>query len=231
MSFDLGDYVDVAERIRIFREKHPGGSLQSQVDLYQDQDDRPFAVMVRAWAYRAPDDPKPGMGHSWMAIPGTTPYTRGSEVENAETSAWGRAIVAALAADTKKVASADEVRSKQDSGARHDSHAAGAGGRTDGDQTAARTTPDGGLGAQAGPGTESGPANTWAWPFGKHKGKTLADTPDEYLDWFLEKSDKEDIKDRIRAHREGALDEAFAAAGATLDDDIPFATTIDGLGN
>jgi hypothetical protein len=33
----------------------------------------------------------------------------------AETSAWGRAIVAALAADTQKVASADEVRNRQGS--------------------------------------------------------------------------------------------------------------------
>lgn len=32
---------------------------------------------------------------------------------NAETSAWGRAIVACLAADTQKIASADEVRNRQ----------------------------------------------------------------------------------------------------------------------
>jgi len=32
----------------------------------------------------------------------------------AETSAWGRAIVAALAADSQKIASADEVRNRQD---------------------------------------------------------------------------------------------------------------------
>jgi len=32
---------------------------------------------------------------------------------NAETSAWGRAIVACLAADTQKIASANEVRNRQ----------------------------------------------------------------------------------------------------------------------
>ena len=32
----------------------------------------------------------------------------------AETSAWGRAIVAALAGETKRIASADEVRNRQD---------------------------------------------------------------------------------------------------------------------
>lgn len=65
----------------------------------------------------------------------------------------------------------------------------------------------------------------WTWPFGKHKGLTLADTPPEYLDWFMERGDKEDIKERILAHR-GAPVGAF-----TGDDDIPFVPTVDGLGN
>src|SRR5206468_3714580 len=42
------------------------------------------------------------------------------------------------------------------------------------------------------------PADGWTWPFGKHKGKTLADTDPGYLDWFLNNSDKEDIKERVR---------------------------------
>jgi len=45
--------------------------------------------------------------------PGRTPYTRDSELQNAETSAWGRAIVAVLAADTKRgIASQEEVRNR-----------------------------------------------------------------------------------------------------------------------
>ena len=35
---------------------------------------------------------------------------------NAETSAWGRAIIAVLAADTQKIASAEEVRNRQSEG-------------------------------------------------------------------------------------------------------------------
>ena len=50
---------------------------------------------------------------AWEPLPGLTPFTKGSELMVAETSAWGRAIVAALAADTQKVASADEVRNRQ----------------------------------------------------------------------------------------------------------------------
>lgn len=110
----MADYVDVAARIAEFREKHPGGSLQAEVERWPTED-LPF-VAVRAAAYRSPDDPAPGIGWAWEPYPGTTPYTKNSELQNAETSAWGRAIVAALAADTRKgIASADEVRNRSES--------------------------------------------------------------------------------------------------------------------
>jgi hypothetical protein len=111
------DYVDVAARLAEFRGKHPEGSLQpadisSPYQIVTVKDD--CYVVVVAAAYRSPDDPRPGIGMAYEPYPGKTPYTRGSELQNAETSAWGRAIVASLAADTKKgVASADEVRNRQ----------------------------------------------------------------------------------------------------------------------
>ncbi len=108
------DYIDVATRIVEFREKYPEGSL-SQVNLQFISD---FAgkdwVVYTAAAYRTPDDQQPGMGTAWEPVPGPTRFTRDSEVQNAETAAWGRAMVAALAVDTKKgVASAEEVRNRQ----------------------------------------------------------------------------------------------------------------------
>lgn len=108
------DYIDVASRIVEFREKFPNGSL-SQVNLQFVSD---FAnkdwVVYTAAAYRSPDDQQPGIGTAWEPVPGPTPFTRDSEVQNAETAAWGRAMVAALAVDTKKgVASAEEVRNRQ----------------------------------------------------------------------------------------------------------------------
>jgi hypothetical protein len=120
MSFDksgLESYNDVAARIVEFRSKHPEGSLQpSNLDepfRVVDIGERTFVVVVAA-AYRTPDDPRPGIGMAYEPFPGTTPYTRGSELQNAETSAWGRAIVAALAADTRAgVASRDEIRNRQ----------------------------------------------------------------------------------------------------------------------
>ena len=108
------DYIDVATRIVEFREKHPEGSLQ-QVTLDFREVNGAWWVVYTAAAYRTPEDQRPGMGTAWEPVPGKTPYTRDSELQNAETAAWGRAIVAALAADTRKgVASAEEVRNRQD---------------------------------------------------------------------------------------------------------------------
>lgn len=114
MSFKMADdYIDVAARIAEFRDKHPKGSLQ-QVALDFREVNGGWWVVYTAAAYRYPEDERPGHGTAWEPVPGRTPYTKDSEVQNAETAAWGRAIVAALAADTKKgVASADEVRSAQ----------------------------------------------------------------------------------------------------------------------
>lgn len=120
------DYVDVAERITEFRAKHPEGTLLPadlakpfslmQVEGWTKNGDRveqTFVVVVAA-AYRTPDDPRPGIGMAWEIFPGRTPYTLGSELMNAETSAWGRAIIAVGAADAKRgIASAEEVRNRQ----------------------------------------------------------------------------------------------------------------------
>lgn len=71
-------------------------------------------IVYTAVAYRSPDDRKPGIGVAWEPYPGRTPYTKASEVMNAETSAQGRAIVAALASDSKAgVASREEVRNRR----------------------------------------------------------------------------------------------------------------------
>lgn len=107
------DYVTVAERIVEFRTKYPEGSLQpwnpAQPYTIELINGNPNFVVVAA-AYRTPDDTRPGIGMAYEPIPGSTPYTRGSELQNAETAAWGRAIVAAMAADTNKgIATKEEV--------------------------------------------------------------------------------------------------------------------------
>jgi hypothetical protein len=121
------DYIDVAARITEFRTKHPNGTLaplnpDKPYDIIRMLEgvtrdgksiEQTFIVVVVA-ARRTPDDPAPGVGMAWEVFPGRTPYTLGSELMNAETSAWGRAIIAVGAADSKKgIASAEEVRNRQ----------------------------------------------------------------------------------------------------------------------
>jgi hypothetical protein len=114
----MDNYVDVAERIRLLKEKYPEASLQpadpSRPYWIEDVPNVGPRLVYVAACYRTPDDARPGIGMAWEPIPGLTPFTKGSELMVAETSAWGRAIVAALAADSQKVASADEVRNRQE---------------------------------------------------------------------------------------------------------------------
>lgn len=102
-------YIPVNQRIETFKEKYPEGSLQSEIVEFGED-----IVILKAYAYRTPDDQRPGIGHSQMPIPGKTNFTRDSEVENAETSAWGRAL-AAIGIEVKAaIATQEEVRNKQE---------------------------------------------------------------------------------------------------------------------
>lgn len=116
MSNYLEGYVDVAKRIRQLREKHPEAVLRpynpAEPFKIMTIGNREFIVYTAA-CYRTPDDPMPAIAVAAEPAVGKTSFTRDSEVMNAETSAWGRCIVAALAADTQKIASLQEVRNRQ----------------------------------------------------------------------------------------------------------------------
>lgn len=106
------DYVDVAQRLREMRAIYPDLTLQ-QLDMKFITFGGSDWVVYTAAAYRTFDDPRPGVGTAWEPIPGKTPYTKDSEVMVAETSAWGRALVA-IGAETKNgIASANEVLARQ----------------------------------------------------------------------------------------------------------------------
>jgi hypothetical protein len=113
MSFSLDDYIDVAERVVHFRELYPDGTLQQVNWEIREIGNQKFVVYTAA-AYRNPDDPRPGMGTAWEPFPGTTPYTRNSELMNAETAAWGRAIVALGLTSNRKLASRQEVKARRE---------------------------------------------------------------------------------------------------------------------
>lgn len=118
MTNFMDTYVDVAERIRLLKERYPEASLQpadpARPYWIEDVPNVGPRLVYVAACYRTPDDARPGIGMAWEPLPGLTPFTKGSELMVAETSAWGRAIVAALAADSQKVASADEVRNRSE---------------------------------------------------------------------------------------------------------------------
>lgn len=106
------DYVEVKERIQAFYAAYPTGALQTLHFGPIDMGDNIPRIAVQAAAFRSPDDSHPGLGTSWMVVPGRTPYTNGSELENCETSAWGRAIAAIGILVDRSISSAGEIRSK-----------------------------------------------------------------------------------------------------------------------
>lgn len=113
MSDFAKDYVDVATRIGEFYQRFPEGSLQMDPPEWVEVEGQKF-IMGRAYAYRHPDDVRPGIGTAWEAVPGRTPYTKGSEVMVLETSAWGRAIAALGVATKAGVATAQDVQAAKE---------------------------------------------------------------------------------------------------------------------
>ncbi len=109
MDKRLENYVDVPQRIKLFYEKYPEGSLEMDPDLKFQQVDDQLIVIGRAYAYRHPGDEKPGVGTAQEYLPGKTNFTRGSEIQNLETSCWGRAIGALGIGIDKAIATREEV--------------------------------------------------------------------------------------------------------------------------
>lgn len=107
-GYTMDGYVTVPDRIALFYKRYPDGSLQMDEPRFMEIEGKNW-VFGRAYAYRTPDDPRPGIGTAWEIVPGTTPFTRGSEIQNLETSAWGRAIGALGIGIDKSIATIDEI--------------------------------------------------------------------------------------------------------------------------
>jgi hypothetical protein len=150
MSGFAEDYIPVNERIQLFIAKHPEGSLRP---LWPDEPYRVLGEGETKWliyaaaAYRHPNDPAPGVGMAWEPVPGRTPFTKGSELMNAESSAWGRALAAIGIATNKSVASAEEVRLARERSGAAQSDGSPSGGRRvspkpSGPQNASESVPE-----------------------------------------------------------------------------------------
>ena len=115
-GYDLSEYVDAKQRIDLFIAKYPEGSL---VFEYMGNLD-PAGVFIwgRAYAYRTPNDPQPGVGTAQELAQGKTTFTRGSELMNLETSCWARSIAALGIGLTQGIATRQEIagaRNRQES--------------------------------------------------------------------------------------------------------------------
>ncbi len=107
MAFDIQNYVTAAERVAMFYEKYPEGSIQFEYMGVMDGD--PTKMWGIARAYRTPEDPLPGIGTASEFIIGKTPYTFGSELQNLETSCWSRAVASLNIGTSKGISSKEEV--------------------------------------------------------------------------------------------------------------------------
>lgn len=111
MTFNLNDYIDVKERIKLFIAKYPEGSLRFEFKGALPHN--PEYIWGVAYAYRTPDDPAPAIGTAQELAQGRTSFTRGSEIQNLETSAWGRSISALGLGIDNGIASRQEVLAAQ----------------------------------------------------------------------------------------------------------------------
>ena len=90
MSFNTDEYVDVAERIRMFAAKFPEGSLQGDGFFVRDPDEKIIGYHYTARAYRTPADERPGIGTAHEPIPGkTTPIALERAIDRLRAPACG----------------------------------------------------------------------------------------------------------------------------------------------
>jgi len=107
---DLSNYVDVATRIKLLIDKYPDASIICTVPKVVEVAGH---IFIEVTAHVKCDETRQAVASAWEPFPGKTPYTRDSEMMNAETSAIGRAIGALGIGLTGSMATSNEVANRQ----------------------------------------------------------------------------------------------------------------------
>lgn len=115
MSFSLGDYVTVNERLRLALEKFPELRVVEDPPKFVEAPDGKTFVEVRMTVFRTPDDTLPMVGHIHEEYPGTTSFTKTAEVPNAYTSCLGRILGYMGFGISKSLASRDDIERREPS--------------------------------------------------------------------------------------------------------------------
>lgn len=106
---NLQGYETVAERVKRFYKDHPKGAIQTRSVEFVELQGKSY-VLIKAEAFRDPEDMLPGTGTAMDPAPGLNRFTAMSFVEACETSAWGRAL-ASLGYHGSQIATQDEIQS------------------------------------------------------------------------------------------------------------------------
>lgn len=110
MSFSLGDYVTVNDRLLMALDKFPELRVVESQPIFVTAPDGKVFVEVKMTVYRSWDDVVPMVGFIWEEFPGTTSYTKASEQPNAATSCLGRILGYMGFGVNKSIASRDDVQ-------------------------------------------------------------------------------------------------------------------------
>ena len=112
MSFNLDNYVDVPTRLKELYQRYPNASVVADPPCIRDIGGHPF-IEVTVTIHCNDEHNRMARASAWEPFPGKTPYTKDSEMMNAETSATGRACGLLGIGLKSSVASMDEVRARR----------------------------------------------------------------------------------------------------------------------